>query len=521
MLYPSLNEFNVSQADSNKIINVSKGIVKNIKNNLFINSDNQIFQKDSLNQKSILLSDSRYDSDSSFIYQYKSKNYYGTLDITDYQPSVQGFNEFQKPSNVNIKGVPWEESQFILSIVFPVYNKVAFLDRVFKSILDFANNPLKNPLNEKIEFVIVDANSDDGSYEYAVNLAKSLNNPSNKNIKQKSHQKKVPIQKVNNDIDEQDSINSVISSFLTENKNKNPTKTFRYRSALISFHNQESPNNNIDKKASDQETNTKISYGKGSNVKVRVVRRNEKTLSIITRQIGVEYATGRYIWQIDPDDEVVTSSMASIVDELRKEIEDPKKFVPNKIDSNDDTNPDSRDIYIKQFEDMINNDAERINKNDPPADMIEIGYCQYTYQDGVLPETPNCFPRYTHRIGSNYKIAERLVTETTPWQLWQCIIKRDIFLKAIESIKLHSPNQTKIIVADDLFIYSATAYHAKVLKEVNLIGYIYYYMNPNSESLKIYKDNLNTRLSAKVIVSFMHYLYDDMKLEFHQRYSEL
>ena len=148
-------------------------------------------------------------------------------------------------------------------------------------------------------------------------------------------------------------------------------------------------------------------------------------------------------------------------------------------------------------------------------------YCQYTYQDGVLPETPNCFPRYTHRIGSNYKIAERLVTETTPWQLWQCIIKRDIFLKAIESIKLHSPNQTKIIVADDLFIYSATAYHAKVLKEVNLIGYIYYYMNPNSESLKIYKDNLNTRLSAKVIVSFMHYLYDDMKLEFHQRYSEL
>ena len=189
--------------------------------------------------------------------------------------------------------------------------------------------------------------------------------------------------------------------------------------------------------------------------------------------------------------------------------------------NNDNNNHFNRKEYIKQFEDLPNNDIERKSQSDPPADIIDIGYRQYTFQDGVLPETPNCFPRFPQRIDSNYKIAERLITTTTSWQLWRCIIKRDAFLKAIESIKLHAPNQTKIIVADDLFIYSAATYHAKVLKEVNLIGYIYYYMNPNSESLKIYKDNLNTRLSAKVIVTFMHYLYDGMKLEFNQRYSEL
>ncbi|KAK8839059.1 hypothetical protein M9Y10_032525 [Tritrichomonas musculus] len=425
----------------------------------------------------------------SFIYKYKSQNYYGKLDITDYQPPNPNFKEFQKPQNVNIKGYKWEESQFILSFVFPVFNKVTFLERSFRSLLNYANNPQKNPENEKFEIVIVDANSDDGSYEYSLKLAESLNKLSTfANEKEKTTNQN------------ENEINNLVTQFLTGNKKQNlRKKSFRYRHSYITFHDEELNANNIKKE--DNENSI-------SNVRVRVVRRNEKTLSVIARQIGVEYSTGRYIWQIDPDDEINTKSLPAIIDEIKKEIEDPTTFSNKKYE-------------LKEYESIPNNDIERKNKNDPPADMIDIGYCQYTYDNGVLPDNPNCIYRYNQRINSNYEIAKRLVTETTTWQLWQCIIKRDTFLKAIETIKLHSPNQTKIIVADDLFIYSAAVYHSNVLKEVNLIGYIYYYMNQNSESLKIYKENLNTRLSAKTIVTFMHYLFDEMKLSFNQRYSEL
>ncbi|KAK8887059.1 hypothetical protein M9Y10_038095 [Tritrichomonas musculus] len=512
---------------SNKLNISTENNLGQPRNDPFENLDKT--KKDSnVEQKPVLISDL---SDDSFLYHYQSNNYYGTLDITDYQPSKTCFHELQEPNNVNIKGIPWESSQFILTFVLPIYNKIDYLDRIFKSILDFANSPKNNPRNEKIEIVIVDAGSTDGSYEYALRLAKSLNNPSNRAVypKSKHIKKDKNKEKQKNDFDSEDHnlINSVLTSFLTGNKYSNPKKTIRYRNAMITIHNQ-----GLLKKIEDSNQkapfHSKISLYQGSNVKVRVIRRNKETYSVIARQIGVEYSTGRYIWQVDPDDETITDSIAKIVDELRKEVEDPKTFVPNKdvsntdndfADVNDDKDSHKYD-YIKNYQSFLNNDIERKNNNDPPADMVEIGYCQFTYENGVFPDTPNCFPKFEQRLNSNLKIAEQLVTYATSWQLWQCIIKRDTLLKAIETIKLRSPNQTKITFADDLFIYSATVYHAQVLKGVNLFGYIYYLNNPQSESLKISKGKLDTKLSWKIIVEFIHCLFDRMKLPYSYRYTD-
>ena len=132
----------------------------------------------------------------------------------------------------------------------------------------------------------------------------------------------------------------------------------------------------------------------------------------------------------------------------------------------------------------------------------------------------NYFCNFQQRLESNLKIAEQLIIYAKFWQLWQCIIKRDTFLKAIETIKLKPPNQTKIIFADDLFIYKSTCCHAKIFKGVNLLGNNYYMNNNQSESLKIANGKLNEKLSWDIIVQFIHCLSDGLNLSYSYRYKE-
>ena len=101
------------------------------------------------------------------------------------------------------------------------------------------------------------------------------------------------------------------------------------------------------------------------------------------------------------------------------------------------------------------------------------------------------------------------------------VIRRDVFLKGVEAVKLHAPGQEKILVADDLFLFSASIAFTNSIVGLPINGYFYFYMRPGSESLKIWKQNVNTKISFEVIIPFIHYLFDKMNMQFHEKFSQL
>ena len=229
---------------------------------------------------------------------YTSPNYYGDLQVIDYMPSQTVFAQFQEPSKVNIQGLPWNESLYLLTFVVPLFNKKNYLDNFFRSVLKFTNSPHLNPTNTEYEIVVVDAHSTDGSYEYLLNLATFLNSP--KLFKS--------IQKVD------------LNTNFNDDFQPNPQNDshFRYRNIEITIHGEELNTEHFNTNVSLYKNISRLCRGR-PNTRLRLIRLNKPTLSNIARQIGVEYSMGRYIWQVDPDDLIDTKNAPKIVEQLLKE----------------------------------------------------------------------------------------------------------------------------------------------------------------------------------------------------------
>lgn len=158
----------------------------------------------------------------------------------------------------------------------PLYNKISFLERFVLSILQFTNT-IRNENKTIFEMVIVDSNSNDGSYQFFQNLSIILQ------------------------------------------KTSNHTNSYDFRSPDYFNIKQFSINGNNHKKSSF--SNIPISKANilpydRSCLNIITIRKNSTLSSNIARKIAVEHSCGKYIWQVDPDDLINTPFLSTIIAQI-------------------------------------------------------------------------------------------------------------------------------------------------------------------------------------------------------------
>ena len=106
-------------------------------------------------------------------------------------------------------------------------------------------------------------------------------------------------------------------------------------------------------------------------------------------------------------------------------------------------------------------------------------------------------------INSNQKIMRRFLTRSVYWQLWHLLVRREVYLKAVQTIIDYVPNQEKIAFASDLFHYAPIVFHSNSYASIHGIAYFYFYMNKGSVSLDIMNGKTKTQESGKMIYDFI------------------
>lgn len=308
----------------------------------------------------------------------------------------------------------------LITISIPLYNKISYLERLTLSILQFTNTR-RNEKSINFEMVVVDTNSNDGSYEFFVNLALILNG----------------LQRDTNEIIDKYNLNQ-----FTINDNT------KFRSSFI-----------------------QIPYGKAevlkydrSCISIKIFRQKKRIPSNIARQICVEKSCGIFIWQVDPDDMINTRSLGEIVDAASKS---------NKTDI----------IEFSFYYHLVRKDGKKITMK---------------------------FRKKNNEIKSNREIVKQFLTKKkNQWQLWQCFVQRNIYLKAIETIKEMVPDQEKVNYASDLFHYIPITYHCNSYLSLKVFGYHYFYRNVGSVSLMTAKNQINSTVSKNIVFGFIENLYNN------------
>lgn len=331
------------------------------------------------------------------------------------------FNIFQYQNSQIISNYTCNFSPLI-TISIPLYNKISYLERLTLSILQFTNTK-RNEKNIKFEMVVVDTNSNDGSYEFFVNLALILNGLHN-------HQTK-------NEIIDKYNLNQFII-----NDNKRFRSSFRripYARAEV------------------------LKYDR-SCISIKIFRQKKRIPSNIARQICVEKSCGLFIWQVDPDDMINTPSLGEIVNMTSKS----------------------------------NN-----------TDIIEFSFFYHLIKKNGRKMTMK-FRKKNIEMKSNHEIVEQFLTKKkNQWQLWQCFVRRSIYMKAIKTIKEMVPNQEKVNYASDLFHYIPITYHCNSYLSLNVFGYHYFYRNNGSVSLMAAKNEINSTEGKNIVFGFIENLYNN------------
>lgn len=310
----------------------------------------------------------------------------------------------------------------LITIAIPLYNKISFLERLTLSILQYTNTE-RNKNHIIFEMVVVDANSDDGSFQFFENLVLILNGTFDTNT---------------ND--------EFINKYHLKQFAINNSKYFNMSFSQIPF-----------------STSEVLIYDR-SCIYIHIYRQKKKTLSSKARQICVEKSNGIFIWQVDPDDMVNTPFVPDIVDTVSE------------------------------------------NRN---TDIIEFSfYYHLVKKDGSVKTKQN--KKKKKNIHSNHEIVEQFLTNKKhEWQLWQCIVRREIYLKAIQTIKKMVPDTEKVYYASDLFFYIPITYHSNSYISISAFGYHYFYRNNGSVSLLAKKGKIHPRGGKRIVFGFLEALFNN------------
>lgn len=327
---------------------------------------------------------------------------------------------FKNQSNVHRNLKP------LITIGIPLYNKVSYLERLCLSILQFTNTN-RNTEQTMFEMVVIDANSNDTSYEFFENLASILNKPFNF------------ASDLNTNV-QPDIINRYHIDQFEVNPSVDHTSSFN---KIIPY------------------SDIPILKYDRSCIYIKAIKLNSTFQSNVVRQIVVEHSSGKYIWQIDPDDMVNTTFLPTIIKEI---------------------------------------------SNNNNTDLFEFGFLEFVLEKGELKRTIKIRMK-NNKINSNFDIVKRFLRKSVYWQLWHLIVRREVYLKAVKTIRDSVPKQEEIVFASDLFHYAPIIYHCNSYVSFRGFGYYYFYMNKGSVTLHIAKGNTKTQKSGKIIYDFIETLF--------------
>lgn len=343
------------------------------------------------------------------------------------------FNSYRFCINftINITNPP------LITFSIPLYNKISYLERLVLSILQYTNT-IRNKNYILFEMVVVDSNSNDGSYQFFVDLSTILSLPYNMsspifqpNFLDKYH----------------------IKQFIINSKNYKNFSSFK----KVPF------------------SNVSILNYDRSCLHLKVIRKNSKTLSNIARQIAVENSCGKYIWQVDPDDLINTTFLPTIINQI---------YNFNKID------------------------------------IIEFGYILFVMKNGFVCRS-HINPNKNLHLTSNYDIVKRFLTKYVNWELWHCLVRREIYLQAIETIKTLVPDQEKISLGSDLFHYIPIIFHSNSCVSVSGVGYLYFFLNNGSVSLGNRKNKIKFKKNGLIIYKFLCLLFNYTGIPFRKNLKNI